>query len=379
MTMNGAVLPILALYVVAAEEQGVQPEQLSGTIQNDILKEFMVRNTYIYPPEPSMRIVADIFDYTAQHMPRFNSISISGYHMQEAGATLDLELAYTLADGVEYVRAASQRARRRRLCAAAELLLRHRHELLHGDRQAAGRAPAVGRAHGAVRAEEPQVARCCARTARPLACRSPSRIRYNNVTRTASRRWPRRLAAPSRCTPMPRRGPRPADRLQRSHRPQHPARSSQQETGVTRTVDPLGGSYYVERLTAELAERARTLIAEVEELGGMTEAIDDGCPKLRIEEAAARTQARIDSGARPIVGVNEYGPTTTRTVDVPRIDNTEVRAAQIAQARAAARGPSRRGRRSRPAAARPPPAARAICSSWRSRPPARARRSARSA
>ena len=203
MTMNGAVLPVLALYIVAAEEQGVPPEKLSGTIQNDILKEFMVRNTYIYPPTPSMRIISDIFAYTSEKMPKFNSISISGYHMQEAGATQDLELAYTLADGVEYVRAGHEgRHRHRPLRAAPLVLLGDRHELLHGGREAARRAPALGEADEAVRARRTR-ARCrCAPIRRPRAGRSPRRTSSTTWCAPRSRRWRRRRATPSRCTPM---------------------------------------------------------------------------------------------------------------------------------------------------------------------------------
>ena len=202
MTMNGAVLPVLAMFIVAAEEQGVKPAQLEGTIQNDILKEFMVRNTYIYPPEPSMRIVGDIIAYTAEHMPKFNSISISGYHMHEAGATAVQELAYTLADGMEYVRAALARGLDiDAFAAAAELLLRHRHEPLPRGRKAPRRAHAVVEDHDRLRRQGPALARCCAPTARPRACRSPSRTRTTTSCAPPSRRWPRCSAARSRCTP----------------------------------------------------------------------------------------------------------------------------------------------------------------------------------
>ena len=204
MTMNGAVLPVLASFVVAGEEQGVSQDQLSGTIQNDILKEFMVRNTYIYPPEPSMRIVADIIEHTAEHMPRFNSISISGYHMQEAGATADLELAFTIADGWEYARFATRpRPRHRRVRPAAVVLLRHRHELLHGGGQAPRRPPAVGPGDGARSTRRTRSLGCCARTARRAACRSPSRTRTTTSCAPPSRRWPRCSAAPRASTPTP--------------------------------------------------------------------------------------------------------------------------------------------------------------------------------
>ena len=228
MTMNGAVLPVLACFVVAGEEQGVTQDQLSGTIQNDILKEFMVRNTYIYPPEPSMRIVADIISHTAEHMPRFNSISISGYHMQEAGATADLELAFTIADGWEYARFATDRGpRHRRLRPAPVVLLRHRHELLHGGRQAPRRAAAVGPRDGAPSTRRTRSRGCCARTARRAACRSPSRTRTTTSCARRSRRWRRCSAAPRASTPTPstRRSGLPTDfsaRIARNTQLDHP-------------------------------------------------------------------------------------------------------------------------------------------------------------
>src|SRR6204780_852325 len=316
MTMNGAVLPVLALYIVAAEEQGVAPEKLAGTIQNDILKEFMVRNTYIYPPKPSLRIISDIFSYASAHMPKFNSISISGYHMQEAGATADLELGYTLADGVEYVRAGL----------AANLAV---------DRF----APRLSFFFGIGMNFFMEVAKL--RAARVLwaklmqqfAPKNPSSLAlrvhcqtsgvslteqdpHNNIIRTAveamaavlggtqslhTNSFDEALALP---TPFSARI----------------ARNTQlilaEETGIPHVVDPLGGSYYVESLTRSVAEAAQALIDEVEALGGMTKAIETGMPKLRIEEAAARRQARIDRGEETIVGVNKYRADESERVDI---------------------------------------------------------------
>ena len=256
MTMNGAVLPIMALYIVAAEEQGVPPQKLAGTIQNDILKEFMVRNTYIYPPGPSLRSSPTSSPTPRRNMPKFNSISISGYHMQEAGATQDLELAYTLADGVEYVRAGVKAGLDiDRFAPRLSFFWAHRHELLHGSGQAARRAPAVGQADEGVRPEGPALARRCARIARPRAGRSPRRTCSTTWRAPASRRWRRRRATPSRCTPTR------STRRSRC-RPTFSARIArntqivlQQESGTTRIADPWGGSYYVERLTHELARK----------------------------------------------------------------------------------------------------------------------------
>ena len=329
MTMNGAVLPILACYIVAGEEQGVALETLSGTIQNDILKEFMVRNTYIYPPEPSMRIVADIIEYTSEHMPRFNSISISGYHIQEAGATCDLELAYTLADGVEYVRAALEAgldvdAFAPRLSFFFNIGMDFFMEV------------AKLRAARLLWAElmaqfEPQNPKSsmlrthCQTSGVSLTEQDP----YNNIVRTTieamagvlggtqslhTNSFDEALGLPTEFSAKI-------------------ARNTQlilaEETGITRTVDPLAGSYYVESLTAELAERAREIIAEVEAAGGMTKAIAAGTPKLRIEEAAALRQVRIDRGEDTIVGVNKYVADDADSVDVLDIDNTEVRQQQV--------------------------------------------------
>ena len=256
MTMNGAVLPVLAGYIVAAEEQGVAQDQLSGTIQNDILKEFMVRNTYIYPPEPSMRIVGDIIEYTARHMPKFNSISISGYHIQEAGANQALELALTLADGREYVRDRDrQGARRRRLRRPAQLLLGDRHELLSRDRQDARGARAVAPDHGRVRAEEARRARCCAPTARPRAGSLTAQDPYNNVVRTTIEAMAAVFGGTqSLHTNALRRGDRAADRVQRAHRPKHPARDPGRDAHHL-VVDPWAGSYAMESLTAAHGRR----------------------------------------------------------------------------------------------------------------------------
>jgi methylmalonyl-CoA mutase len=333
MTMNGAVLPIMACFIVAGEEQGVAPEALSGTIQNDILKEFMVRNTYIYPPEPSMRIVADIIEYTARRMPRFNSISISGYHMQEAGATADLELAFTLADGLEYVRAALAKgldvdafAGRLSFFFAIGMDLFMEVAKLRAARllwaelmaQFEPKKPASSmlRTH-------------CQTSGVSLTEQDP----YNNIVRTAFEALAAVLGGTQslHTNSFDEALGLPTDFSARI------ARNTQlilaEETGVTRTVDPLGGSFYLERLTADLAGRARAIIAEVEAMGGMTKAISSGMPKLRIEEAAARRQARIDRGEEVVVGVNKYRQAQPDTVEVLAIDNTAVRQAQIARLR----------------------------------------------
>ncbi|MCP3936420.1 MAG: methylmalonyl-CoA mutase [Actinomycetia bacterium] len=329
MTMNGAVLPILALYVVAAEEQGVKPEQLTGTIQNDILKEFMVRNTYIYPPTPSMRIIGDIFEYTSQNMPRFNSISISGYHMQEAGATADLELAYTLADGVEYLRAGldaglsvddfaprlsffwaigmnffMEVAKLR----AARLLWAN---LVAGFNPSNPKSMSL-RTHSQTSG--------WSLTAQDV---------YNNAVRTCVEA----MAATQGHTQSLHTNAfdealaLPTDFSARIAR--NTQLVLQHESGTTRTIDPWGGSYYVEALTHKLAARAMEHIREVEEQGGMAKAIEAGIPKLRIEEAAARTQARIDSARQTVVGVNKYRLDGNEDISVLKVDNAEVRASQI--------------------------------------------------
>ncbi len=330
MTMNGAVLPILALYVVAAEEQGVEHKALTGTIQNDILKEFMVRNTYIYPPAPSMRIVSDIFAWTAQETPRFNSISISGYHMQEAGASADLELAYTLADGLEYIRAGVESG-------------------LDVDRFAPRLSFfwAIGmnyfmevaklRAGRLLWAEEVQK-RFSPKDPRSLSLRAHCQTSgwslaaqdvFNNVSRTMVEAM---AAAGGQTQSLHTNSldealALPTDFSARIAR--NTQLLLQHETGMTGVIDPWGGSWYVERLTHELAERARAHMAEVEALGGMARAIEAGVPKLRIEEAAARTQARIDTGQQTVVGVNRYLSDMADDIPVLKVDNAEVRARQI--------------------------------------------------
>jgi len=331
MTMNGAVLPILALYIVAAEEQGVAPQDLAGTIQNDVLKEFMVRNTYIYPPAASMRIVADVFRYTAEHMPKFNSISISGYHMQEAGATLDLELAYTLADGLEYVRTG--------IAAGLDIdAFAPRLSFFFATGMEYFREVAKLRA----------ARRLWARLIQPFAPKNPKSLMlrthcqtsgwslaaqdvYNNVARTcleamaATQGGTQSLHTNSLDEALAL----PTDfsaRIARNTQIQ-----LQQESGTTAPVDPWGGSKLVEGLTDELEAQAIAHIREIEELGGMTRAIEQGVPKLRIEEAAARTQAHIDAGRRVIVGVNRFQPEHADDVPVLSVDNAKVRESQIAR------------------------------------------------
>ncbi len=332
MTMNGAVLPVLALFIVAGEEQGVPAAKLSGTIQNDILKEFMVRNTYIYPPAPSMRIISDIFSYTSAHMPKFNSISISGYHMQEAGATADLELAYTLADGIEYARAGvaagldidkfaprlsffwaigmnffMEIAKMR----AARLLWA---KLIKQEFQPEDERSLSLRTH-------------CQTSGWSLTAQDV----FNNVTRTSIEA----MAATQGHTQslhtnaLDEAIALPTDFSARIAR--NTQLVLQQESGTTRVVDPWGGSHYVERLTYELAQKALQHIEEVERLGGMTKAIAAGIPKMRIEEAAARTQARIDSGRQTIVGVNKYRVETEAQIEFLRVDNARVRDEQLAK------------------------------------------------
>ncbi|GAA5168792.1 MULTISPECIES: methylmalonyl-CoA mutase [Amycolatopsis] len=333
MTMNGAVLPVMALYIVAAEEQGVAPEQLAGTIQNDILKEFMVRNTYIYPPQPSMRIISDIFAYTSRRMPRFNSISISGYHMQEAGATADLELAYTLADGVEYIRAG-----------------------LDGGLDIDSFAPRlsffwaigmnffmeVAKMRAArllwaklVKQFEPENEKSlslrthCQTSGWSLTAQDV----FNNVVRTCVEA----MAATQGHTQslhtnaLDEALALPTDFSARIAR--NTQLLLQQESGTTRVIDPWGGSAFVERLTYDLARKAWGHITEVESAGGMARAIDAGIPKLRIEEAAARTQARIDSGRQPVIGVNKYRVVDDQQIDVLKVDNAGVRAQQLEKLR----------------------------------------------
>ncbi|MFJ9317368.1 methylmalonyl-CoA mutase [Pimelobacter simplex] len=331
MTMNGAVLPVLALYIAAAEEQGVKPEQLSGTIQNDILKEFMVRNTYIYPPAPSMRIISDIFAFTSQRMPRFNSISISGYHMQEAGATADLELAYTLADGVEYIRAGlesgltiDQFAPRLSFFWAIGMNFYMEVAKMRAARALWSRL---------VRQFDPQ-------NPKSLSLRTHSQTSgwsltaqdvFNNVGRTAIEA----MAATQGHTQslhtnaLDEAIALPTDFSARIAR--NTQLLLQQESGTTQTIDPWAGSYYVEKLTHDLAERAWAHIQEAEAAGGMAAAIEQGIPKMRIEEAAARTQARIDSGAQKVIGVNTFRLPAEDPLEVLKVDNDEVYRQQVAK------------------------------------------------
>ena len=331
MTMNGAVLPVLAAYIVAAEEQGVGAEKLAGTIQNDILKEFMVRNTYIYPPEPSMRIVADIVAYTAQHMPRFNSISISGYHMQEAGATLVQELGFTLADGLDYVRAALSRG-----LAVDDFAPRLSFFFCIGmnffmevAKLRAARLLWAKFMRG-FEAQDPRslmLRTHCQTSGVSLAEQDP----YNNVVRTAYEALAAVLGGTQslHTNALDEAVALPTDFSARIAR--NTQLILQHETGVPRVVDPLGGSYYVEALTASLAREASALIDEVEELGGMTKAVAAGMPKLRIEEAAARRQARLDRGEDVVVGVNRYQSDSDDMPALLNVDNHAVREAQIAR------------------------------------------------
>src|ERR1700749_4833803 len=329
MTMNGAVLPVLAGYIVAAEEQGVSQDKLSGTIQNDILKEFMVRNTYIYPPEPSMRIVADIIEHTAKYMPKFNSISISGYHMQEAGSTLVQELAFTLADGLEYVRAAKAKgldidAFAPRLsfffCIGMNFFMEaaklRAARLLWGE---------LMKPFEPKKADSLSLRTHCQTSGVSLTDKDP----LNNVIRTAYEAMSAVLGGTQSlhtnsfdeaiALPTP-----PSARVARNTQ-----LILQHETGVTKVVDPLAGSYYVESLTASLIAEARKLIQEVEELGGMTKAVEAGMPKMRIEEAAARKQARIDRGEEVVVGVNKFQLKEEDAIDIRQIDNDAVRESQV--------------------------------------------------
>ncbi len=329
MTMNGAVLPVLALFILAGEEQGVPPEKLSGTIQNDILKEFMVRNTYIYPPQPSMRIISDIFAYTSKRMPKFNSISISGYHMQEAGATSDLELAYTLADGVEYVR-----------CGIATGLDVDKFAPRLSFFWAIGMNffMEVAKLRAARLLWAKLMKQFDPKNERSLSLRTHCQTSgwsltaqdvFNNVIRTCVEA----MAATQGHTQslhtnaLDEALALPTDFSARIAR--NTQLFLQQESDTCATIDPWGGSYYVERLTHDLAQRAWQHIEEVEKLGGMAKAIEAGIPKLRIEEAAARTQARIDSGRQTVVGVNRYRLDEEESIDVLKVDNSSVRRAQI--------------------------------------------------
>jgi methylmalonyl-CoA mutase len=330
MTMNGAVLPVLALYIVAAEEQGVTPDKLSGTIQNDILKEFMVRNTYIYPPGPSMRIISDIFAFTSAKMPKFNSISISGYHMQEAGATADLELAYTLADGLEYARAGvaagldiDKFAPRLSFFWAVGMNFFMEVAKLRAARLLW--AELIGKEFAPKDERSLSLRAHCQTSGWSLTAQDP----FNNVVRTCIEA----MAATQGGTQslhtnaLDEALALPTDFSARIAR--NTQLFLQQESGTTRPIDPWGGSFYVERLTHELSQRACAHIAEVEAMGGMAKAIEAGLPKLKIEEAAARTQARIDSGRQTVVGVNKYRPTSEAPIEVLKVDNQAVRTLQL--------------------------------------------------
>ncbi|GHF28900.1 methylmalonyl-CoA mutase [Kordiimonas sediminis] len=329
MTMNGAVLPVMALYILAAEEQGVSPEKLSGTIQNDILKEFMVRNTYIFPPSPSMRIISDIFAYTSEKMPKFNSISISGYHMQEAGATADLELAYTLADGVEYIRAGVEAGLdvdtfAPRLSFFWAIGMNYFMEVA---KMRAGRMlwAKLVKQFGAKNPKSLSLRTHCQTSGWSLTAQDV----YNNVTRTCIEAM---AAAQGHTQSLHTNAldealALPTDFSARIAR--NTQLFIQQETGTSRVIDPWGGSYYVEKLTADLAAKAWRHIEEVEAEGGMAKAIEAGIPKLRIEDAAARTQARIDSGRQTVVGVNKYRLDEAEDIDVLKVDNSAVRKMQI--------------------------------------------------
>ena len=329
MTMNGAVLPIMAFYIVAAEEQGVTPNLLSGTIQNDILKEFMVRNTYIYPPTPSMKIIADIFEYTSKKMPKFNSISISGYHMQEAGATADIELAYTLADGLEYIRTGLAAGMKidefaPRLSFFWAIGMNHFMEIA---KMRAGRMLWAKLLKQFNPQDEKSLAlrTHCQTSGWSLTEQDP----FNNVARTAIEAAAAAFGGTQslHTNALDEAIALPTDFSARIAR--NTQIFLQEETKICKTVDPWAGSYYVESLTAEIAEKAWTLIQEVEELGGMTKAIEAGIPKLRIEEAAARKQARIDSGQDIIVGVNKYRLEKEDPLHILEVDNQTVRKQQI--------------------------------------------------
>ncbi|OWP77096.1 methylmalonyl-CoA mutase [Flavobacterium oreochromis] len=329
MTMNGAVLPIMAFYIVAAEEQGVTPNLLSGTIQNDILKEFMVRNTYIYPPTPSMKIIADIFDYTSKNMPKFNSISISGYHMQEAGATADIELAYTLADGLEYIRTGLAAGMNidefaPRLSFFWAIGMNHFMEIA---KMRAGRMLWAKLLKQFEPKDEKSLAlrTHCQTSGWSLTEQDP----FNNVARTAIEAAAAAFGGTQslHTNALDEAIALPTDFSARIAR--NTQIYLQEETKICKTVDPWAGSYYVESLTAEIAEKAWALIQEVEELGGMTKAIEAGIPKLRIEEAAARKQARIDSGQDIIVGVNKYRLEKEDPLHILEVDNQTVRKQQI--------------------------------------------------
>ncbi|RSK39259.1 methylmalonyl-CoA mutase [Mangrovimonas spongiae] len=329
MTMNGAVLPIMAFYIVAAEEQGVKPEQLAGTIQNDILKEFMVRNTYIYPPTPSMKIISDIFEFTSKNMPRFNSISISGYHMQEAGATCDIELAYTLADGLEYIKTGLKAGMdidsfAPRLSFFWAIGMNHFMEIA---KMRAGRMlwAKLVKQFNPKNPKSLALRTHCQTSGWSLTEQDP----FNNVARTCIEAAAAAFGGTQslHTNALDEAIALPTDFSARIAR--NTQIYLQEETQITKTVDPWAGSYYVEKLTHDIAQKAWTLIEEVEELGGMTKAIEAGIPKLRIEEAAARKQARIDSGKDVIVGVNKYRLDEEDPLQILEVDNQTVRRQQI--------------------------------------------------
>ncbi len=329
MTMNGAVLPIMAFYIVAAQEQGVDTALLSGTIQNDILKEFMVRNTYIYPPTPSMRIISDIFEYTAKEMPKFNSISISGYHMQEAGATCDIELAYTLADGLEYIKTGLAAGMdidsfAPRLSFFWAIGMNHFMEVAK-MRAARMLWAKIVKQFNPKNPKSLALRTHCQTSGWSLTEQDP----FNNVARTTIEAAAAAFGGTQslHTNALDEAIALPTDFSARIAR--NTQIFLQQETHITKTVDPWAGSYYVESLTNDIAHKAWELIQEVEELGGMTKAIEAGIPKLRIEEAAARKQARIDSGQDIIVGVNKYRPTEDEHLDILDVDNTKVRDGQL--------------------------------------------------
>lgn len=329
MTMNGAVIPVMAFYIVAAEEQGVSPEKLSGTIQNDILKEFMVRNTYIYPPAPSMKIIGDIFEYTSQNMPRFNSISISGYHMQEAGATADIELAYTLADGLEYIRTGIEAgmdvdefAPRLSFFWAIGM-----NQFMEIAKMRAGRLlwAKIVKSFNPKNPKSLSLRTHCQTSGWSLTEQDP----FNNVARTCIEAMAAALGHTQslHTNALDEAIALPTDFSARIAR--NTQLYLQNETNITKAVDPWAGSHYVEYLTDKIARRAWELITEVEELGGMAKAIETGVPKMRIEEAAARKQARIDSGKDTIVGVNKYQTDEEEIIDILEVDNAKVRKSQI--------------------------------------------------
>ncbi|WP_317896770.1 methylmalonyl-CoA mutase [Aurantibacillus circumpalustris] len=329
MTMNGAVLPILAFYIVAGKEQGVSPDKLTGTIQNDILKEFMVRNTYIYPPAPSMRIIADIFEYTSKNMPKFNSISISGYHMQEAGATADIELAYTLADGLEYIRTGINSGLdidtfAPRLSFFWAIGMNHFMEIAK-MRAARMLWAKIVKQFNAKNEKSLALRTHCQTSGWSLTEQDP----FNNITRTCVEAMAAAMGHTQslHTNALDEAIALPTDFSARIAR--NTQLVLQNETNITKVVDPWGGSYHVEKLTHEIAHKAWALIEEVEKLGGMAKAIETGIPKMRIEEAAARKQARIDGGKDIIVGVNQYKVEDTTQMDILDVDNTKVRTQQI--------------------------------------------------